>query len=127
MSRIIVNSFASVEKKEAELIASGSIASGTFASVEAGKYDGTADKQNNKPMFAILTWKKDGADHHATGIISTLKPVVGNGKSVSGIFCQLTDNVRNELKKPANANRSFLVEAKESTSKKVFCSVVELN
>ena len=58
MSRIIVNSFASVEKKEAELIASGSIASGIFASVDAGKYDGTADKQNGKPMFAILTTKQ---------------------------------------------------------------------
>lgn len=127
MSRIIKNSYSAIEAEEKKLTDAGSIASGSFASVDAGKYDGTADKQNNKPMFAILTWKKDGEDHHATGIISTLKPVVGNGKAVSGIFCQLTDNVRNELKKPANVNRSFLVEAKESTSKKVFCSVVELN
>jgi hypothetical protein len=127
MSRIIKNSYSAIEAEERKLTDAGSIPSGSFTSVDAGKYDGTADKQNNKPMFAILTWKKEGADHHATGIISTLKPVVGNGKAVSGIFCQLTDNVRNELKKPANANRSFLVEAKESTSKKVFCSVVELN
>ena len=127
MARIIKNSYSAIEAEERKLTDAVSIASGSFASVDAGKYDGTADKQNNKPMFAILTWKKDGEDHHATGIISTLKPVVGNGKAVSGIFCQLTDNVRNELKKPANANRSFLVEAKESTSKKVFCSVVELN
>jgi len=127
--------FSSVEEQEKateDLTSKGYKFGGTFASLQSeGKYDGLPELKGAKGQFITLTWtkieNKVAVNYASNGMLQTLKPVIGNEPPVSGIFVSLNDKMKEAYKQPKNLKKSCLVEAKKSSSGKIFATAVELN
>jgi len=128
MPRLVFSSIEEQEQNAKELQSQGYKFGGTFTSLESeGKYDGLPELKGAKGQFITLTWTKEKVNFASNGMLQTLKPVIGNSKPVNGIFVSLNDKMKEAYKQPKNLKKSCLVDAKKSSSGKIFATAIELN